>query len=87
MMFEAIVKDIVNLSQDRVDEIFWTDLIHDSISSFVFSSDSLFLVSIVLESLFDVFRFRKRARVSLSSASRKKVKSIDKKCICIMSIM
>jgi hypothetical protein len=56
-----------------------TKLINNAVSPFVLSLDSLFFVSVLFisfafESFFDELRSRKRARVSLSSTSRKKIK-------------
>jgi hypothetical protein len=54
------------------------------VSSFVLSLDSSSSDSIFFESSFDAFRSRKRARASLPSSSRKRVKSFEDQCECIL---
>jgi ABC-type multidrug transport system fused ATPase/permease subunit len=95
IMFEIFVKNIVNSSESRRDENFLAKLIHNAISSFVLSFYSFFFVSFffallsfvsfVFLSFFDTSRFRKRARESFLSMSRKRVNSTKNECECIMS--
>jgi uncharacterized membrane protein len=95
MMSEAFVKNVVSFSESRRDEDFLAELIHSAISFFVLSFRSfsfvsfffalLSFVSFVSFSSSDASRFRKRARESFSSMSRKRVDSARNKCECIMS--
>ncbi len=95
MMSEALLKNVFNFLEFRFDENFLAELIHNAISSFVLSSRSFSLVSFFFASLsfvsfvslssFDASRFRKRARESFSSMSKKRVDSARDKCECIMS--
>jgi hypothetical protein len=95
MMFETFVKNVVNFSESRRDEIFLTELIHNTISSFVLSSRSfsfvsfsfvlLSFVSFVFFSTFDASRLDKRVRELSSSMSKKRIDSTRNNCECIMS--
>ncbi len=95
MMFEAFVKNVVSSFESRRDEDFLAELIHNAISFFVLSSRSfsfvsfffalLSFVSFVFLSSSDASRFRKQARESFSSMSKKRIDSARNKCECIMS--
>jgi hypothetical protein len=72
---DALMKNVVNLSKTRLCEKYLTELHHDV----------LFSISFTSESSFDAFRSRKRAREMTSSISKKRIKSSEKSCDCVMS--
>jgi hypothetical protein len=75
IMFDALMKNVVNLSKTRLNENYLTKLHHDFLSS----------ISITFESSSNALRSRKRARKTISSISKKHVKSSKKSCECVMS--
>jgi hypothetical protein len=90
VMFEALMNENLNSSKIHCDENFLS-LIHDFVSSFVLLSDSLFFASFsfaqfVFLSSSDASRSHKRARESLSSALKKRVRSTNDHCDCKLSM-
>jgi hypothetical protein len=96
MMFETFMKNIINFFESHLEENLLTELIHNEISSFVLSFRSFSFVTFFFVSLsfvsfvfllsFDATRFHKRARESFSSTLKKKVRSTDDHCDCMLSM-
>jgi hypothetical protein len=94
MMFEALLEN-EDCFITHLDESLLAELIHSASSSFVLSSDSIFLVMFAFASFFFVFivlassvrasRSRKRAHESFSSASQKRSRLTSDHCECTLS--
>jgi hypothetical protein len=75
IMFDALMKDVVNLSETRLKRKCLTELHHEILSSISFTS----------KSSSNAFRSRRRAREMISITSRKRVRSSENSCECAMS--
>ncbi len=75
IMFDALMKDVVNLSNARLKKKYLTEQHHEIFSSISFTS----------KSSSDAFRSRKRAREMISITSKKRVRSSKNSCECAMS--
>jgi hypothetical protein len=75
IMFDALIKNVVNFSKICLNEEYLTKLHHDA----------FFSISFTFESSSDAFRSRKRARKMTSSILRKQIRSSKKSCDCVMS--
>jgi hypothetical protein len=84
VMFKALLKN-ENCFTTHLNKSLLAELIHNVSSSFVLSFDSIFLVSVVLASFLNAFRFRKRAHESFSSALTKRKQLTSDHCDCTLS--
>jgi uncharacterized protein (UPF0371 family) len=75
IMFDALMKDVVSLSETRLREEYLTEQHHEILSSISFTS----------KSSSDALRSRKRVREMISIASKKRVRSSENSCECAMS--
>ncbi len=75
ILFDALMKNVVNFSKIHLNEEYLTELHHD-----VFSS-----ISFTFESSFDALRSRKRIQKMISSISEKRIKSFEESCDCVIS--
>jgi hypothetical protein len=75
IMFDALMKNVINFSKTRLKKEYLTEQHHEIFSSISFTS----------KSSSDAFRSRKRVRKMISIASKKRVKSSKNSCECAMS--
>jgi uncharacterized protein (UPF0147 family) len=75
IMFDALMKNVVNFSKARLKRKYLTKQHHEILSSISFTS----------KSSLDAFRSRKRVRKMISITSKKRVKSSKNSCECAMS--
>jgi uncharacterized protein (UPF0147 family) len=75
IMFDALMKDVVNLSETRLRKKYLTEHYHET----------LFSISFTSKSSSDAFRSRKRIKEMISITSKKRVRSSEDSCECAMS--
>ncbi len=75
IMFDALMKNVVNLSKTRLKKEYLTEQHHEI----------LFSISFTSKSSSNAFRSRKRIKEMISIASKKRVKSSKDSCECAMS--
>jgi hypothetical protein len=75
ILFDALMKNVVNLSEICLSAKYLTKLHHDA----------FFSISFTFESSFDAFRSRKKIRKMITSILKKRIKSSKESCDCVMS--
>ncbi len=96
MIFETLMRNIISFFESHFEENLLIELIHSEISSFVLSSRSFFFVTSFFASFSfvsfvfllssDATRFHKRVRESSSSTHKKRIRSTDDHCDCMLSM-